>query len=101
MAILSVQVQQDTLRLVLQLVCFDLRTLRLMRMLAVLGRRCPRQLRLCVRTAIYVFLELFSLSAFGLQMTQLSLGRHSVAEVLQRLVVDRLDVVHLHLLWIA
>lgn len=82
MTVLGVQVEQDALRLVLQLGCFDLCTLRLMRMLAVLGGRCPRQLGLRVRTAIYLLLKLFCLSAFGLQMTQLRLGRHSVAEVL-------------------
>ena len=33
-------------------------------------------------------------------MAELCLGSHSIAEVLQRLVVDWLDVVHLHLLGI-
>ena len=34
-------------------------------------------------------------------MTQLSLGSHPVAEVFQRLVVDRPHVVHLHLLGVV
>ena len=39
LAIVIIQVQQDGLRLVLQLVRFDLGTLRLTKLLAVLGRR--------------------------------------------------------------
>lgn len=84
------------MRLVILVVGFDLGASSLARLLTPLTYRGPCELGMSIWSPVHVPLELVSLATSGLQVAELS-RRHSVAEVLQGLLVVRLRVVDQHL----